>query len=165
MYPEAVDAFAAWAQLPRDRIQQGVSLEAAAEMCARLMGWVDFPTDGEGDRCWYKDPARAPFGLYVDKDDWTPLTSVSEAMDLALRYQLEVKVTDRFVYVTLPATKFAAKKTQMGTWSQELHGAAEQHAKRIALCRAIVLACAYIYMKRGPDTLLDEPVATQEPDA
>lgn len=159
---EAVDAFAAWAQLPRAAIDLGVSLNAAVEMCARLMGWIDFPTDsGEGDVCWFKDPERAPFGRYVNKEDWTPLTSVSKAMDLALRYQLEIKVTHEFVYVTLPDTK----QTQVCGWNRELRGEEEQHAKQAALCKAIVLACAAIYMQRGPDSLLAVPVETKAHDA
>lgn len=43
---------------------------------AKARGWIDYPSDSiEQGRYWHTDPARAPFGLRVEKHYFRPSTA------------------------------------------------------------------------------------------
>lgn len=55
------------------------------EICARSLGWIDYPTDSiEQGSVWHLDPDKAPFGRCLDKWHYNPLDNTFEAIELAI---------------------------------------------------------------------------------
>lgn len=151
-HARAEDAFAAWSDRAGPSNLPTTNLQSAAEMCARLMGWVDFPTDsGGGGDLWLQDLRRVPFGPYLAKDDWQPHQSESGAMYLALRFNFSIDIKDTYVKVTklLPDGRIIVSERTMDISS--VVGDAALSIKSDVLCAAITLAGAKLYMEYGPD--------------
>ena len=159
-HESAVDAFAEWGRIaPQPRNPYRTFTNAAADdMCARAIGWIDFPTDsGDGGRHWYTDPVKAPFCDYVAKEDWSPSTNMSDAMHVVLTLNLGLDVTDRDIVV----------RNGRGYHRHILlrrKGTPELAAEKAKYTPStIAQSAAALYARNGPITLLHHmPPVTEE---
>lgn len=102
------------------------------DLAGKAMGWVDYPTDSvEQGSIWHLDKQKAPFGRILSKRDWTPLTSILQAMDIAFELDFSVLILEHEVKAF---TKCGLKSTSCTIESKD--------KKFEVVCRAITVLAA-----------------------
>ena len=80
-----------------------MSESAVIDACARVQGWIDYPSDsGEGAHTWNKDNCKAPFGPYLNKDQFSPLAYAYQANELAFTLRMILQYGEDRVTATTP---------------------------------------------------------------
>ncbi|WP_395601168.1 phage protein NinX family protein (plasmid) [Pseudomonas sp. A1437] len=112
---------------------EGLALNWAV---GKALGWVDYPDDSiEQGRWWYTDPVKAPFCARIAKIDWMPTNDWNQAGELV---DAHIK---RMGDCSEPVNGWDAipegKQYFAMTHDSDM---AFGSTKRIAVCRAVVLA-------------------------
>lgn len=80
-----------------------ISDDAIIDACARVQGWVNFPSDGaEGAHTWYFDVDRAPFCECIDQMYYDPIKHAHQASDLAFALRMHLQYDVDHVTATTP---------------------------------------------------------------
>ena len=112
---------------------EGLALDWAV---GKALGWVDYPKDSqEQGAWWYTAPAKAPFSARIYKADWKPSTDWRQAGDLV---DAHIK---RMGDCGEPIAGWDAVPEGKQYFAIAHNGELATGAtKRIAVCRAVVLA-------------------------
>lgn len=114
---------------------------AIIDACARVQGWINFPSDGaEGAYTWYKDVERAPFGEYVDMMRYNPIKHSYQANELAFVLRMTLQYGVDHVTATTPELQCRGVQVAAPVVKNEKLSPAEVGGD--AMQRAIALAAA-----------------------
>lgn len=104
-------AITAWnAEVRKEMDVQGVppealpmSDDAIVDACARVQGWINFPSDGaEGAHTWYRNAETAPFCEYIDMMYYNPIKHSHQANELAFALRMILQYGVAQVTATTP---------------------------------------------------------------
>lgn len=145
-------AITAWNAAVRKAMDvQGVPPEALpmsdaaiVEACARVQGWINFPSDGaEGAHTWYMNAETAPFCECIDMLRYNPIKHSHQANEVAFTLRMILQYDVAQVTATTPELQALGFSVTVPVAGEENRSAAE--AGGDAMQRAIATVAARHY--------------------